>query len=106
MSRRVKNNIDQLRALVLMKPNHRIAVLKAADLDLIHSVCECAYNLLKGNVCINSSKKTKLKRFKNVLRRLVKKGESLKTKKRYIIQKGGGIFIPLLLSTVLQALLK
>ncbi len=106
MSQRVKNNIDQLRALVIMKPNHRRAVLKAADTDLIHSVCECAYNLLKGNVCVNSKKKSQLQKYKAILRKLVKKGESLKTKKQYIIQKGGGFFIPLLLSTVLQALLK
>lgn len=105
MSRVVKNNINVLRALALMKPLHRKAVLKVADKDLIHSVCECAYNLLKGNVSISSKRKRKLAQYKSELRKLVKKGESFKIKKKYLIQKGGGVLLPILLSTVLQAIL-
>lgn len=105
MSRAVKNNIALLRALVLMKPKQRTAVLKAADKELILSVCECALNLLKGNISVSAQQKQKLGRFKNILRRLVKKGEGFKSKKKYLVQKGGGVFLPILLSAVLQAIL-
>lgn len=105
MSRVVKANINLLRALACMSPKHRTAVLKTADKSLILSVCECAYNLLKGNVCVSSNKKRKLAQYKNLLRKLVKRGESVKTKKKYLIQKGGGVLLPILLSTVLQAIL-
>lgn len=106
MSRTVKNNIALLKALAVMKPKHRKALIKAADKDLILSVCECAYNLLKGNVSVHPQQKKKLSFFKNILRRLVKKGESFKSKKKYLVQKGGGVFLPILLSAVLQAILK
>lgn len=95
-----------LRALSLMKPEETKEVLKAADKDLIHSVCECAHNLLNGNVKVAAHKKRKLARYKAIIRKLVKKGDSVKTKKKYLVQKGGGILVPLLLSTVLQAILQ
>lgn len=95
-----------LRALASMNPKQRKAVLKVADKDLILSVCECAYNLLKGNVTVSSKRKRKLAQYKNLLRKLVRKGESFKVKKKFLIQKGGGgVLLPILLSTVLQAIL-
>ena len=105
MSHTVKKNINLLRALSLMTPKQRKSVLKTADKDLIQSVVECAYNLLLGNVNITPQVKRKLSKYKSVLRRLIKKGDSFKVKKRIIVQQGGGVVIPLLLSAVLQTLL-
>lgn len=105
MCDRVKRKLKRLRALALMQPKHRKLILKAADKELIQLVCECAHNLLKGNVEVEDSKKKKLARYKAVLRRIVKKGECFKKKKNYIIQKGGGILLPLLISAVIQAVL-
>lgn len=105
MSQTIKKNINLLRALSLMTPKQRRNVLKTADKDLIQSVCECAYNLLLGNINIAPQVKQKLSKYKSVLRKLIKKGESFKTKKRYIVQQGGGVVLPLLLSAVLQTLL-
>lgn len=105
MSQAVKKNINLLRAISLMTPRQRKSVLKTADKDLIQSVCECAYNLLQGNVSVTPQVKRKLSKYKAVLRRLVKKGEKFKSKKRFIIQQGGGFVLPILLSAVLQALL-
>lgn len=105
MAQAVKKHAKVLMALALMTPKERKAVLKAADKSRIQSVCECAHNLLKGNIAVSDQQKRKLRKHKQALRRLVKKGESLGKKRRFIIQKGGGVLIPLLLSTVLQALL-
>lgn len=105
MSDRVKTKLQVLRALALMRPKQRKLILKAADKELIQSVCECAHNVLRGNIDIDTEKKKKLARFKSVLRRLVKSGESFKKKRKYIIQKGSGVVLPLLISAVLQAIL-
>lgn len=105
MSQTVKKNVNLLRALSLMTPKQRKSVLKSADKELIQSVCECAYNLLLGNVNIKPQLKRKLSKYKTILRKLVKKGESFKNKKRFIVQQGGGVVLPLVISAVLQTLL-
>lgn len=85
-----------------MNPEQSKAVLKVADKDLILSVCKFASNLLKCNVTVNAKRKRKLAQYKNILRKLVRKGESFKVKKKFLIQKGGGgVLLPILLSTEL-----
>ena len=92
-----------LEALIHASPKERKALLKVCDISRIHSVCECVYNVLRGNVPLSDKCKRQLCKYKTTLRRIVKRGESWVKKRRYLVQKGGGFFIPLLLSTVLQA---
>lgn len=83
--------------------------MKVLDAKRVKSICECAYNLLRGNVqpTPDQSKLRKLKKYKGTLRRLAKRGESWVKKRRYLVQKGGaGFLVPLLLSTVLQTVLQ
>ena len=94
-----------LLALMQLNPKERKALLKVVDERRIRSVCECAYNLLRGNVQVPEEKKRKLAKYKQALRRLVRKGESWTRKRKYLVQQGGGLFLPLLLSTVLQSLI-
>ena len=99
-----KENKALLRLLLKSKPNARKAILQNADPDLIKSICECSYNVLEGNVPLNNKEKNKLKKYKNTLRYLVKKGPSLKQrKKRIIVQKGG--FLTALLAPILGGIL-
>ena len=105
MSQRVKKDAALLRALAQVTPKERKALLKACDISRIRSVCECAYNVLRGNVRLSGEQKRKLSKHKKDLRRLVKRGESWVKKRRYLIQKGGGFLLPLLLSAVLQTVL-
>ena len=82
------------------------AILKVLDVRRIRSICECAYNLLRGNLPVrDKSKLKKLRKHKALLRRLAARGESWVKKRRLLVQKGGGILLPILLSTVLQAAL-
>lgn len=89
--------------LLKLTPKERKAILKVLDPKRVRSICECAYNLLRGNIrpC-DKNKLRKLRKHKAALRRLVKRGESLVEKRRYLVQRGGGVLLPLLLSTVLQ----
>ena len=56
--------------------------------SLVDCLCECADNILRGNVQLTKLQKEKLKRIKAGLRALTKKSVSLK-KKKAILQKGG-----------------
>lgn len=89
-----------------LSPKERKAVLKVCDNKRIRSICECAHNLLKGNVHVKDKNTLhKLSKYKSILRRLTKRGESWCKKRRYLVQRGGGFLLPLLLSTVLQTVL-
>lgn len=104
MPRTVINNSEVLRFLHKAKPQYRQAILKAADDNLIKCLCECVHNTLNGKVRLSTAQKKQLSRHKNILRRLTKKGESIKTKKKFIIQKGGA-FLPLLLAPLITGVL-
>ncbi|CAF1095703.1 unnamed protein product [Brachionus calyciflorus] len=47
----------------------RNSILNGANKDLIHSLCECIFNILRGNVELTESDKTQLIKYKNSLRR-------------------------------------
>ena len=66
------------------KPCIRKHIITKAD----GSLCECADNILRGNVPLTKLEKEKPKRNKAGLRALTKKSFSLKQKKA-ILQKGG-----------------
>jgi hypothetical protein len=83
-------------------------MIRSADVGVVKAVCEIADNTLKGNVRLSSQQKSRLARYKKVLRKLARRGENWKIKKRVLIQKGGAL-IPLLLPLlggVLSSLLK
>jgi len=95
-----ENRKELLRLLAVLKPRTRKTVLKDADRSLIYSICELCDNTLAGNVPLSPSDKKKLSKYKALLRRLAKRGESWQKKKQILVQRGGGFFIPLLLSVV------
>jgi hypothetical protein len=103
MSMRVKEDATLLTSLT---PKERRALLKACDNGRIRSICECAYNVLRGNVPLTPKTKRQLRKHKAALRRLVKRGECWTKKRKYLVQRGGGILIPLLLNAVLPAILR
>ena len=72
-------------------------ILDKASSELIRCFCDCAHNVLQGNVSLSHRHKQKLKAHKSKLRKLAVCKVALK-KKQIIIQKGG--FLPLLLSAL------
>ena len=100
MSQRLKKHAACLHMLATANPTMRNAVLKNADQPLIHCLCECAHNVLKGNVPLTPAQKTKLKRYSQHLRDLVDKK---KNNKKKILQTGG--FLPALLAPIAASIL-
>ena len=66
----------------------REAILEHADAELIRALCECAHNILRGNVKM-TPRETKL-------RLIARKNVSVKQKRRHLQQTGG--FLPALLA--------
>ena len=102
MSARVRKHADLLKVLAKAKPATCKAILKTADKSLIHCLCECAHNVLKGNVTLSKAQKARLTRYKQDLRAIAKKTTSQKRKQK-VLQKGG--FLPALLAPLLAPLI-
>lgn len=74
---------------------------KNASKDFVMCICECASNVLKGNVPLTNSQRKKLSCKKNSLRKLVNKRLGLKRKQK-IIQRGG--FLSALIGPIVSLL--
>lgn len=98
-----KKHIAILRALQHLNKEQREAVLRKADSGIVRCICECALNVLCGNVPLKKSQKKKLRRHVPILRRLAAKKGCWKSKKRFVVQSGG--FLPLLLAPILGTVL-
>jgi hypothetical protein len=110
VSQRLKKHANELVYLQKARPCIRNHLITKADRSLVDRLCECADNILRGNVPLAKLQKEKLKRNKAGLRALTKKAVSLK-KKKTILQKGGFLgsllapiasIVALLLSTLFQ----
>ena len=102
-SKRVHDNYHLLAAMCQCKPKVRKAILAESDNELVQSICECALNVLNGNVHVTKQNLNKLKRYKKTLRLLTDKKCSIKQKRIVIQQKGGNILlalIPVVISTI------
>ena len=78
---------DLLRVLGHCQPKIRSAILKNCENDLIHIICDCVYNVVKGNVPgLTQGKVNKLARHKTSLIKLTKK-VPIKEKRKILIQK-------------------
>lgn len=103
MSRQVRNNYHHLKVLSSSKPHQAKALLKVADDDLIKSICECVFNVLKSTVPVTPRQKKQLYKFKKPLLSLVDKQVPLSQKRKVLVQKGGN-FLSLLLPPVLSVI--
>ena len=99
MAGRLKKHIDELKVLKKAKPKLRKSILKAADNQLIHCLCECCHNVLNGNVELSAKQKKALQKHRRRLRELVAKKTSQKKRRDILVQNGG--FLPALLAPVL-----
>ena len=98
MSKRLRDNWNNLKVLKSANPSLRKAILKSADADLVRCLCDCAHNILKGTVKLSPAQKKALCRHSCHLRQLTGK-KSLKAKRNILVQKGG--FIPALLGPII-----
>ena len=98
MSGRMKKQSLCLQMLIKTKnAKLRKAILEHADPELIRALCECAHNILRGNVQMTQQENERLGKYRSKLRLLAsKRGLSVKQKRRKLQQTGG--FLPALLA--------
>jgi len=92
---RLKSKLHFLHVLKDAKHRARRTLLASANDELIKAIVKCAINTLNGNHKLTQDEKGKLKKYKNRLRALVNPKISFKTKRKFLVQKGGFI-VPLL----------
>lgn len=97
-----------LQLLAHSSAKRRKALVKEATKDELAALFEICFNILRGNLPLNSYMKKKLKREKQTLRTLADKKVSMKKKRKVINQKGGfigtvaSIALPLIASLLLK----
>ena len=102
MSARVKRNALCLHLLTKADGKLIKAVIANGKGELVDSLCECAHNILKGNVALKATHKAKLRRYRGLMRSLVKR--KVAKNKRKILQTGGfvsALLAPLATSVIL-----
>lgn len=88
---------------LLKKTKQKSIFLRKCPNSIIKGVCECALNLLKGNIPISKRQKNKLIPHKRTLRRLGNKKLPLFKKRRLLVQKGDG-FLSVLIPAAISVL--
>ena len=91
VSNKIRKHCGLLKWLNNAKASQTKAFIKAADKEIINTLCECSLNILRGNISLSPKQKLKLKRYKKGLRQLADKKVSLKTKKSLLQAKGSGL---------------
>lgn len=101
---RLQKNSQYLKLLLKASPKQRRALLRTANKEQIFCLCEICLNILAGNVPVNIKK---LKKFKNVLRKLAKSSTKYSVKKNIILKQSGGFLSNILpaIATVLSSIL-
>jgi hypothetical protein len=110
VSRGLKKHASDIVYLQKTNPCIRKNFITKADRSLVDCLCECADNILRGNIPLTKLQKEKLKGNKAGLRALAKKSVSLKKKKAILQKRGflGSLLAPIasvaapLLSTLFQ----
>ena len=87
VSPRLRKHAREIVYLQKARPCVSKHIIDKADRSLIECLCECADNILKGNVQLTPAQRDKLKKNRSGLRDLVKKSVSLKRRKS-LLKKG------------------
>lgn len=97
-----KEQLDQLQLLQICPKKLRKDLLKRVPSSCIKTICECALNVLEGNIPLSQQQKICLRKHKNTLRRLSNKKGPLFKKRKLIIQKGGflNVLLPAAISLI------
>lgn len=109
MSQNVRTHAHMLKVLSECNPKLQKLIIENGGAKLIHCICEICLNILKGNVSLNKHQKQKLNRHRQTIRTLTNPKASVASKKKILVQKGGGFISSLIvpvLSTLAGLLLK
>ena len=87
VSNKIRKHCGLLKWLNNAKASQTKAFIKAADKEIINTLCECSLNILRGNISLSPKQKLKLKRYKKGLRQLADKKSFSKKQKKFVASK-------------------
>ncbi|GBM66017.1 hypothetical protein AVEN_152216-1 [Araneus ventricosus] len=93
-----KQQVQHLK--LLAKNKSKVTILRKCPNSVLRAMCECATNVLKGNVPLSKSLKSRLLPYKKVVRKLGTKSLPLYKKRELLTQKGEGFLISAALSVL------
>ena len=102
-SSRVKKHLSVLEYLKNLNEKERKSFINGAGCELLKTISELCLNLLRGNITVKPTDVKKLKKFKRQIIVLSEKQHNIKKRKNICSQKGG--FIPMLLGSLLPAII-
>jgi len=100
--KQIRSTYHTLRVLKEADPKLRKAIIANCSRETVKSICECALNVLCGNIPLSACSKRKLRIYKNSLCKVADKSVSLSAKRKVISHRGG--FLLPLLSAILPTL--
>ena len=93
---------DFLHLLGKSKKKLRGAIILNCDKDQLFSICECILNICNGNIKLDENNFNKLKKYNKIYKKVLDKSIDFKTKKKYLVQKGG--FLQILIPAVISGI--
>ena len=103
MSKRMQRNLNRLKALHCCSKSEQKELLRVAKPESINAICDCVHNILQGNVKVDQRELNQLKKKKKILRELTSRKNKTPTRKKILVQHGGG-FLNSVLGPVLGVL--
>jgi hypothetical protein len=107
-SKLISDNKTFLSGFLRANDNDKRKFMRQATKDQRKALYEIFTNLLAGNIQLQKKTFVQLKKYKNVLRKLVNKKQSEKQKKKILNQKGRGVLplLAIILPTVIETVLR
>ena len=103
MAHRVQVFLRELKDINNFKHDKQICnrIIDEGRKELVHCICDCVYNIFKGNIPIDEEEMGRMKPYRHCLRKPVNEKTSYSRKKK-LIQDGGflGPLIPILAGLV------
>ena len=89
--RRMRVHKDFIKLLAI-KPRAYKPIIASCNDDAVSCLCDIMYNVRLGSVPLPRAKLLKLKKYRHVLKKITSPRTSLPTRRRQLIQHGGGLF--------------
>ena len=89
-AKRAREILSVIKPINKMTTKKRKQFIACCDRDSLNCICECAKNILRGNIKLSPTQFKNLKKHKAAIRNIVLKKTSL-SRKRELIQRGGFI---------------
>lgn len=103
MSSKLKKYIPILELLVSASPHMRRNILKSSDDKLIQLLIECCFNTVIGGVEFSKYRLNKIRKHKEIIRKISDPSIKLENKRKLLVQSGG-FFLPVFLTAILPLL--